>query len=209
MNARTIRNEKGILTFDFIFALFLGMAFTMVFFALTMTLSYVEVAQYISFSVARVAYGAHETRSLQLQLANSKYTELRNRPVFKVIFSRGWFTIPAQPSFGDPLKGFNDEYNADPAADSDNFIGARLTVNAKILNMSNPVLGSTQSQEETGVANIQTFLGREVTTQECRDGFNRQRLNNIITLKSPSGATPYANAVNFGANAALITDNGC
>jgi len=209
-----VSNSRGILTLDFIFALMLGMGFTIVFFAITLTLSHVEVAQYLSFSVARTAYAAHETRSLQISLGNEKYNQLRNRPIFKAIFNKGWFTIPQQPAFGNPLTGFNAEYQTDPNEDSENFIGARLTVRARILEFNSPFLGSTTTKPETGTANVQTFLGREVSTQECRENFNRQRWTHIITLRvGNGGATPYQAVGNQpGAPAqavALITDNGC
>ncbi len=208
-----VTNSRGILTLDFIFALLLGMSFTIVFFAITLTLSYVEVAQYLSFSVARAAYGAQETRSLQISLGNEKYSQLRSRPIFKAIFNKGWFTIPEQPTFGDPLTGFNAEYQPDPNDDSENFIGARLTVRARILEFNSPVLGASTTKPETGTANVQSFLGREVSTQECRESFNRQRWSNIIKLRAGGGTTPYqAVASQPGAPAqavALITDNGC
>lgn len=213
MNFRTnpIRNERGILTLDFIFALVLGMSFTMVFFALTLTLSLVEVTQYLSFSVARVSWAAHETRSQQIALGNAKYSELIDRPVFKSVFGQGWFQLPARPDFGDPNRGFNDEYQ--PAAENDNetFFGARLRIEAKVLDISIPMLGSSKTDPETGVANVQTFLGREVTTSECRELFNRQRWSNILQLSpdyqqvnSSLGATGDPTQV-----VALITDNGC
>jgi hypothetical protein len=199
---KSIRNERGILTLDFIFAMMLGMSFTMVFFALTLTLSLVEVTQYISFSVARAALGAQETRTLQVALGNRKYDELRNRPIFKAIFGRGWFRLPAQPNYGSPTDGFNTEYNVDPNQDNATFYGARIRIEARILDITIPMLGSSKTDPETGFANVQTFLGREVTTQECRENFNRARWNAIQALHSS-----YAGARN--PTPFLITDNGC
>lgn len=202
--SRLIRNERGIMTLDFIFALMLGMGFTMVFFALTLTLSLVEVTQYFSFAVARTAWGAHETRTMQNALGNKKYAELMGRPVFKAIFGRGWFRLPAQPDYGDPASGFNVEYKSDPNEDSQTFYGARLRIEARILDTTIPILGSSKSQAETGFANVQTFLGREVTTTECREQFNRARFRAIMSL-SPT----YQPVSRMNPNAAVITDNGC
>lgn len=199
---KTIKNERGILTLDFIFAMMLGMSFTMVFFALTLTLSLVEVTQYMTFSVARAALGAHETRSLQAALGNRKYDELRNRPVFKSIFGKGWFRLPAQPDYGNPTSGFNTEYNVDPNDDNSTFYGARLRIEARILDITIPMLGSSKTNPETGFANVQTFLGREVTTQECRENFNRARWSAIQGLDQSYANTP--NPVAF-----VVTDNGC
>jgi hypothetical protein len=205
---KQIRNERGILTLDFIFAMLLGMGFTIVFFALTLTLSLVEVAQYLSFAVARSSWSAHETRSQQIQMGNAKYTELIAKPVFRTIFTRGWFKLPAQPDFGDPARGFNAEYMPAAENDNDTFFGARLRVEATILNINLPMLGSSKTNPETGVANVQTFLGREVTTQECRENFNRQRWTNILTLDEVyQQSSAYVG--NPDSTVALITDNGC
>lgn len=205
--ARPLRNERGILTLDFIFALMLGMGFTLVFFALTLTLSLVEVTQYISFAVARTSWAAHETRSLQMAVGNQKYAELLEIPVFRSLFGQGWFRLPAQPNYGSPTDGFNAEYQVKPGDDSATFFGVRLQIEARILDISMPMLGKSKTQSSTGVANVQTFLGREVTTTECRENFNRARWTAIQGLDSI-----YATASSHGANPAavgLITDNGC
>ncbi len=198
-----IQNERGILSLDFIFALTIGMSFAMIFFALTLTLSLVEVTQYMSFAVARTAWGAHETRTQQTALGNRKYAELRDRPVFKAIFGRGWFQLPLTPDYGDPANGFNNEYNEDPNQDNATYYGARLKIEAKILDITIPMLGNSKTNPETGIANVQTFIGREVTTTECRELFNRQRWAGIQALH-PLYAPPVNPAAVF-----VMTDNGC
>ena len=201
-----IRNERGILTLDFIFALIVGMSFTMIFFALTLTLSLVEVAQYISYSVARTALAAHEDRSAEQANALAKYAELRARPIFASVFTNhSWFKLSATPDFGDPANGFNLEYNVDPNDDNAIFWGARIQIEAKILNITIPMLGDSKTKPETGIANVQTFLGREVSTQECREQFNRLRWDVIKTLNPIYGMVPGPAA----AAVSLITDNGC
>ena len=204
-----LRNERGILTLDFIFALLIGMSFTMIFFSLTLTLSLVEVTQYISFSVARASWAAHENRSAQIALGNAKYGELVDKPVIKTIFGQGWFRLPERPDFGNPTRGFNDEYQ--PAAENDNetFFGARLRIEARILDINIPLLGSSKTNPETGVANVQTFLGREVTTSECRDQFNRQRWANILQLSPDYQQVNESLQGDPNQVVALITDNGC
>lgn len=209
MNPRNLlRNERGILTLDFIFALLLGMGFTMVFFALTLTLSLMEVTQYMSFAVARTALGAHETREQQNALGNQKYTQLRERPIFRNIFGRGWFRLPAQPDYGDPVSGFNTEYGSDPNDDNETFYGARLRIEARILDITIPLLGSSKTDTETGFANVQTFLGREVTTTECREQFNQARWQGILAIE-PVYQNVNATGTNPAAAVGLITDNGC
>ncbi|MDX9731147.1 MAG: hypothetical protein RBT63_05195 [Bdellovibrionales bacterium] len=199
-----LRNERGILTLDFIFALTIGMCFTIVFFAITMTLSLVEVTQYLSFAVARASWAAHQTPEAQRDLGTRKYNELRDKPVFQAIFNRGWFTLPAEPDFGHPTLGFNQEYS--PSVDNEIFHGARLHIQAKILNVNIPFLGSSTTSPETGAANVQTFLGREVTTEECMMLFNQARWDEIQRLHGSYGeVSTHARP----GSTRLFADNGC
>lgn len=202
-----LRNERGILTLDFIFALIIGMSFTTIFFALTLTLSLVEVAQYFSFSVARVAMAANATPDAQRARATAKYNELRSRPIFRSLFGKGWFILPPTPDFGDVANGFNLEYTSDPNEDNATFYGARLRIQSKILDFKVPMLGNTKTKAETGTANVQTFLSREVTTSECQAGFNRQRWSRILTMP---GSGPYSlTPAQAAASVLIMSDNGC
>lgn len=203
---RSIANERGILTLDFIFALIIGISFTTIFFALTLTLSMVEVAQYMSFSVARTAFAANATPDAQRARGTLKYAELRARPIFRALFNRGWFKLSDTPDYGDITNGFNAEYSPDPSDDNATFFGARLRFEAKILNFKVPTLGATKTRPDTGVANVQSFLSREVTTSECQAGFNRQRWSRILTMPGGSyGGVPP----NAAAAVLVMSDNGC
>lgn len=198
-------NQKGVLTFDFIFAIFLGMAFTIVFFAITMTLSVVEVTQYLSYSVARSAYAARSSRNEQIAAGKAKYGQLMGIKVFRYLYSQGWFQIGSLPEFGDPLDGFNAEYQPEtqpemPSAKT--FIGARLSLNAKILHLGNGSIGQTAPNAQVGQMHIQTFLSREVNTDECMS-FNRARIGRILSLSSDY-QVPGGNVAG-----ATISDNGC
>ena len=195
-----LKNEQGVLTLDFMFALVIAFGFTTVFFALSLTLSMVEVTQYISFSTARAYAGAHENENGQSALAQAKFKELLAVPVFKAIFTNGWFTL-GTPTIGD----FNSEYPQTGALDSATFVGARIKFKANILDLRLPFLGSTASDTTTGTANISSYLMREVTTSECREKFDRFRFQKLKALGTDGanyGATPSKSA-------ALITDNGC
>lgn len=188
------KNEGGFITFDFIFALLMALGFTTILFSMAVTLSAVEVAQYITFAVSRAYTGAHETDKDQEQLAKQKYAELIAVPILKRVFNGGWFTI-GPIEVGD----YNREYNDD--AESPTFIGARLKMDAKILRMTIPFLGRTAEKTETGRATLNSYLNREVTTTECRENFNRVRFDQLKNLSVYKGAAE--------AKAKLITDNGC
>ena len=193
-----LKNERGILTLDFMFALVIAFGFTTIFFALSLTLSMVEVTQYISFAAARCYAGAHETVGAQQALAQNKYKQLMTIPVFKTLFATGWFTL-GQPTIGD----FNSEYpQGSESADSATFIGARIKFTAKVLDVRLPFLGSTAGDSNTGVANISTYLMREVSTTECRETFARNRFVKLKALAAEYKGTPSQGS-------ALMPDNGC
>jgi hypothetical protein len=190
-----LRNERGILTFDFMFALFMAIGFAIVLFSVSITLSLVEVAQYVTYATSRAYNGGHETQDLQTQNGQNKYNDIMSNSVFKGIFGLGLVTLSA-PQLSD----FSSDYAED---DPDNAIevGARIPMDAKLLHLNIPLLGSTTEDSSIGKATLNSYLMREVSTTECREGFNRVRYDNINQL-SPYSAAPNAKAV-------LITDNGC
>lgn len=189
------KDERGFITFDFIFALMMALGFTTVLFALTVSLSAVEVAQYITFATSRAYAGAHETDKEQEQLAQKKYAELLAYPVFKNAFNGGWFKI-GPVRVGD----FSSEY---PEKTPDNaiFIGAKLPMDARLLRMNIPFMGRTNDNSGTGKATLNSYLMREVTNTECRENFNRARFERLKQLSVYKGVA--------NAQAKLITDNGC
>lgn len=197
-----IGNERGIITLDFIFALTLAFGFSMVFFALSITLAMVEITQYVAFATARSYSGAHESQSQQVDLGHKKFDEIMNYPVFKNFYGLDWIKI-SPPQLAD----FNDDYpqGSGGMPDSATFTGARIHFQAKILNFRVPFLGQTATDTKTGHADIAAYLIREVSTEECRERFNRVRYQRLKQINS-GGATPYAATTG---NAIVVTDNGC
>jgi hypothetical protein len=192
-----LKDERGITTLDFIFAMMITFGFTVVFFAVTMTLSMVEVTQYVAYSVSRTYTAANETPEAQRQLAKAKYKELVGSGILQKLYSSGWFTVPKADD-GPILASFDGEYPSQSEKDAEIMTGARVEFKANILNLRVPFLGSTASSSETGRANINSYLAREVSTKECRD-FNSQRLGAIQKVYQG----PYK------PKAFVITDNGC
>jgi hypothetical protein len=174
----------------------MAFGFSVVFFSLATTLSFVEVTQYIAFATSRAYYAANETPAAQTDLANKKYQQLMQVPVFKKLFSLGWFTL-SKPELGN----FVDLYPTD-SPDKAIFSGTRIQFNAQMLNLRVPFLGNTASDSSTGKATVNSYLGREVSTSECREQFNRARIQEILKLdpKYQPSSPPIA---------FVITDNGC
>lgn len=191
-----VANESGLITLDFIFALMVSIGFMMVFFSVAVTLSLVEVGQYVTYATARAYAGANETEGMQQDLARSKYAEVMKLSAIKTFLGSDWMKLGA-PQLGD----FTDEYNEPADRDNAIFVGARITIDAKLLHLQVPFLGTTADDSGVGQATLNAYLMREVTTSECREQFNRMRYQQLKTMGNYSSAP--------GATAKLITDNGC
>jgi hypothetical protein len=190
---RQVGNERGLLTLDFIFATAIAFSFTAIFFAVTYTLSMIEVCQYITYATSRAYLGAQELPIDQSTLATAKFNDLLGSRPFKGLFANQWIVL-GQPQLGD----FTSEY-PETAPDNEIFVGARVPFEAKVLHMHLPI-GDTTTQDTTGKATLNSYLMREVTNNECRENFNRARYDHIKALYPQ---------IPQQSKAALITDNGC
>lgn len=192
-NKNLLTNNKGLLTLDFVFASVIVFSFVTILFSFAMTFSVVEVIQYISFSSARNYSLAHRDQSQQRNRGQQKFDELSRHPVLSPLLSNGWFEVlPAQ------INDFNNEYSPDPAMDSDIFVGVRIPFSAPILYKRIPILGTTGSDPDAFTSNIQSFLAREPTFNECQT-FIQQRAQQMQALQ-----------YNFDTNSVnVMMDNGC
>ena len=191
---QALQNEKGILTLDFLFASMVVFGFSAILFSFALTLSVAEVVQYVSYSAARNYSLAHLNEDRQRERAEMQYNKLAGDPRIRPLFENGWFEIfPAQ------ISDFNDEYNPPSAQDSDTFVGVRIPMSAPILHKRIPMLGTTSSNPDGFRANIQSFLAREPTFEECESFMNQraQRLQNLSGLSFDITTT------------AVMMDNGC
>lgn len=173
-----LKNERGILTLDFIFAILLMFAFSAILFGFTLTFSAVEIAQYATFAAARANFAANKNTDEQKKLGEAKFNELvkNKQNILGTFFNNGWFTLSDVK-----IADFNEEFSPDPNKDSDTFIGARTTFTAKILSMRIPLLGSTTDDDLS--ANVASYLMREPNEEECQQ-FVEERFVRIQALKS-------------------------
>lgn len=195
---KILKNQKGLLTLDFLFAIIMMFAFTAILFAFSITFTAVEIAQYATFAASRAYFAAHKTSDEQEAAGKKKFNDLvvGERAPLGAFFKNGWFTLsPVE------LKDFNSDYSADDDKDSDTFIGARTTMVAKILQMRFPLLGSTTEDDLS--ANISSYLMREPTEEECQD-FVNDRYQRIITLDNRFGSA----ALSTDAYVSMM-DDGC
>lgn len=205
----SFKNNSGIITVDFIFALVLVMAFGSILFALSLTLTVADLTQYVTFASARNYMAAHISPANQETQARLKYLELLGHPRLVKLFTNGWFQVDSEPIVGD-LGAIIPEYQPS-AGDPGTFWGAGTAFVARMLDINFPIYGSTNPDGDGSGSGFSTFigsyLGREVTTIECLN-FVSQRWRQIRTLSVPSGATPYSSA---GSEKGYLVydDNGC
>lgn len=201
MNGKCLlRNERGVLSIDFLFAMMFAFGFAMILFAISITLAGVEISQYVTYSVSRAYNGAHMSRAAQEQNARAKFAEMMAKGTFRDFYALRWITLQ-EPVLGD----FTSDY---PGAsdDSDLFVGARIRMDARVLNLNLPFIGKTIDNPETGRAILNSYLLREPSVQECTEEFNRQRWTFIKQLQA-GGQQAYSTTP--GNSYYLITDNGC
>lgn len=195
-----LRNQKGILTLDFLFAIIMMFSFTAILFAFSITFTAVEIAQYATFAASRAYFAANKTSNEQEEAGKQKFTALisAEKAPLGTFFKNGWFTLsPVE------LKDFNDEYASDTDNDTDTFVGARTTMVAKILKMRFPLLGTTTDDDLS--AQINSFLMREPTEEECQQ-FVRDRLTKIKNI-DPDGR--FNNSYVQDGAYVQIMDDGC
>lgn len=199
-----LKSQKGILTLDFLFAMIMMFTFTAILFAFSITFTAVEIAQYATFAASRTYFAAHKDADAQKSAAEKKFNDLvlANNAPLATLFKNGWFTLTPVK-----LDDFNREYSSDPDGDSDTFVGARTTLVAKILQMRFPLLGSTGDEDFS--ADVNSFLMREPTVEECR-AFTAKRLTNIKNIPqvgNPNGR--FNNAYVQDDAYVMIMDDGC
>lgn len=206
---KIIRNECGMLSAEFIFALVLVVGLCSVLFALNFTLAMAEVSQYIAFSSARAFSAAHVNPEKQVQMAQDKFESLRNNPTLRPLLNRadgeGWFQLDTL----EVRTGVNgDDYSGEYVYTEKRVpqVGVRFKFIPKVLNMKIAFLGSTSEDGEDFGANITGFLIREPTQQECRIQMS-QRYKQILQL-DPAGR--YSLLGSAGSNKYIdMEDNGC
>ena len=191
-----LKNESGALTLDFIFAFSLTFALTLILFAVSFSLATFEVTQYVTFATARTYSGGHQTESLQRDKATEKFNQLTKKtPVISSLYNGGWFELKKFE-----IADFNSEYDIGDTR-RQTFIGARVELNAKVLEFRLPLLGNTFDEEDGFTSRFASFLLRSPSYSECYDNFNKKRYQNIRE-KLGYNQAPQVNEY-------FITDNGC
>lgn len=192
-----LKDNKASISVDFLFSFLIVMGLTYLILALSFTLSFIEITQYITFSTARSYYASHKSKKEQLQQAEKKYTELIKNPAWTHFFNKtAWFEV--DPSHGI-IKDRHHDYVSQARGQAEMFTGASTSFISKLLAFNLPLFGSTQSDEEEGESfktQVSSFLGRAPTINEC---LKFQERRNEILKKDCQGCGVIH----------VIADNGC
>jgi len=178
-------NQSGFVLTEFLIAIAIAFGLTMLTFAMTFTLSTVEVVQYIVYSTSRAHAAANFDKQAQQDVARKKYEALVNSPTFKPIFSNGWFEVSKVGQLeirSGNGENFQAEYSG--ASSRNNLQGVRTTFKAKILEMQLPFMGKVTAEDEDAgfVTKINAILIREVSMKECQDYFQKERPDALLEM---------------------------
>lgn len=199
MHKSLLKSQSGLITIDFIFASILVGGFFAILFSLMLTLSVVEVTQYITFATARVYHGGHWSKEKQEELANTKFQQLIEDPVVAPLFKNGWFELTGGPGIQD----WNELYQQTEEDDSGNFIGSRVQLAAKIMEFRIPLIGETSDLENAFSANVASYLNREPTSMECYEFMSAE--NRFEAIKNLDATYRNSNVRDY----VVMEDNGC
>lgn len=217
-----LKDRRGFLSVDFLFAMTIAAVLLMMSFAFTTTLSMIEIAQYIAFSTARAHAAGHETQEKQALIARKKFEAYQDDKLFPALaplLKNGWFALDPKtldirggghPTSGSTGETFDEDYGFDQGSRAVSQIGVRFRMQAKILKMNIPFLGTLSEDDDFGTY-VTGLLLREPTSEECRRLFEQnQRFNAILDQDSRfrgiyQGGTPGSKQGAY----MPMEDNGC
>jgi hypothetical protein len=192
-----MKKKGGFITIDFLFAIVISFGMILALFSMCLSLTMIEVTQYIAFATSRAYVPSMKTEVQQQDAAVKKYAELSNHPVLKPLYNGGWFKIPP------PQKIQAKDYGSLYGNNKSNFIGVRLPLGVPMLYkfFKIPFIGSGFDNEEDLEMTLTSYLTRESSFTECKEFFEMRR-GKIKTLD------PRFNKVDE-TRYIIMEDNGC
>ncbi len=162
-----LKDEKGVLAFDFLFGLMIMTGFFILVIMLNFTLSVIESIQYIAFATSRTYYAADENVTKSEEAAEKKYNDLKEEGMLKSLLREKWFKMSPKPVF-----------KKDGSTK-----GVRLDVTAKVLSFNLPFFLGNTGEANSFKTNVNSYIGREPSMQDCID-YNEVIKDEILNLDS-------------------------
>lgn len=172
---KSLKNQKGVLAFDFLVGFMIITSFFMLLVILSFTLSVVESMQYIAFATARTYYAADVSEAEQKNAAREKYDQLIQKEELKSLLRDRWFSMPDRES-----PDLFPDFNTDGIAD-----GVRIDFTAKVLSFTLPFFLGRTGESNSFISNVNAYIGREPSQEDCMD-YQRRRGEMIVTRLDPS-----------------------
>ena len=184
---KVLRNQRGILAFDFLFGIIIITGFFILVVMLNFTLSVVESMQYIAFSTSRTYYAADESEAKQREAAELKYNQLKEEGILKSLLREAWFEVQP-PNFNPDLKKG----------------GVRIDFTAKSLSFTLPFFLGRTGDPNSFRTNVNSYIGVEPSMEDCME-YNRGMKERILNLLPDYQV--YSRG--FASSPEVIGDNGC
>ena len=160
--------KKGSISIDFILSFTVMCILILYFLMVSLTLTYIEISQYITFQTSRVFSIGHKDENTH----RDKATEIHNHLV-------GRFQLSS--TGGDPSEkwfllhrlslGLSDKEEFFRDVGPDLFFGAESQFISRAMGLGIPFLGDTLDQAGTDdgkfIVNLGSYLGREPSRAEC------------------------------------------
>ena len=187
---RLKKGRKGFVTLPFLIAFVIVMFLILSFFRLTLTLTYVSVAQYITYASARRLSLGDQDKGTQIDKGEEKYNSLKS----KLLQTGQWFEL------SNFQTGLRNDYTGAETGYRNLFYGASVSFTSNLISFRIPFLAEDGDQGLTAV--IGSYLGREPSAQECRN-FNDERKGKLQYLIQEK----YGLTVDI--EHSVESDNGC
>ncbi|MEY4617253.1 MAG: hypothetical protein RJB66_2213 [Pseudomonadota bacterium] len=201
-----IASQGGFLTIDFMLAMVVTIGCMLLLLQVSLSFVTAELAQYVVYAAARAQSAGDVTKADQISAGEKKYKALLNNRDIAAGFLIPENTIKKVVSIGDhqniyvPASGFDGTSDAGLPS-----WGARTQITLKRLSFI-PFLGSLSESGSDFDANVSGLMFREPSNQECREFFQVQRYNEILSRDSRFS---QANKGNFLQAYVAMEDSGC
>ncbi|MEI7973387.1 MAG: hypothetical protein WCH11_03370 [Bdellovibrio sp.] len=186
-----MKPQSGQITIEFLFSLILALGMFSLLFAISFTLTMVEITQYVVFSSTRAMIAANLDPETQTEVARQKYEQLVGRPSSPAhsLFNGSWFRLSSSREL-DIRTGVNRDFSSDLAGGRDSkniFTGVSTLLSSQLLNINIPFLGSTSGGDDNAFSTrVNTILIREPSQKECFTWYS-ERAQALLEVPSSRG----------------------
>lgn len=215
-----MKNNSGFIAAEFLFAFTMIIGCGILIFALTFTLTTIEIAQYITWSAARSYAAGNLSETDSNKAAETKYKNLTS--MFPLLTGQGnsspWFEMSLKPITGSSVEAQisppSSRINADGGQQvRHSWDGVAADIDLKLFKgLQIPFLGKIVGDPDALVFQVRSHLMRHPSEAECLIFFRDKYQKGIRQLKAPQilgGQTEWNGIPESTAAVVLIEDNGC